>query len=217
MTAAVAYYLRLVGYRQSALPPVLLYLGLLGMIFATDAGPPVSAATVTSAALMPLSAWLARLAALSESRPFADMTAVALAGSTRRLLARTAAATVVGAGLTLVALVWARVASPHHPYDATTVLIVVGMHLSQVLAGVGVGALVAPPLRVTAGGATVAITVVVLLSLVIRWMPPIAPMLYNLDRNATPGATTLLLVIGQAAVVGCLALTAAAVLGRRAG
>lgn len=215
MTAAVAYYLRLVAYRQSVLPPVLLYLAVLGMVFAADAGPPVAAAAVTAAALMPLSAWVMRLTALAESRPFAEMSAVALGGTTRQLLARAAAAAVVGAGLSVVSVVWAGLANPH-PYDAATVLVVVGMHLAQVVAGVGMGAVLGPPLRITAGAAAVAVTVVVLASLLIRWVPPLGPVLDTLVRTPGASAPTLLLVIGQAAVTGALALTAAAVLGRRA-
>jgi len=215
--AAVAYYLRLLAYRQSVIPPVLLYLVLLGMVFATDAGPPVPAATVTAAALMPLSAWLMRLAAVSETRPFAEMTAVALGSPSRRLLARAAAAAVVGIGLSVIAVVWARLANPHHHYGTGTLLIVAGMHLAQVIAGVGIGALVSPPLPVTSGVAALGITAVVLLSLLIRWLPPLAPTLYQLARTPVPGGGTLLIAIGQAPVVGVLALAGAAALGRRAG
>lgn len=216
MTAAVAYYLRLVAYRQSAIPPVLLYLAVLGMIFASDAGPPVPAATATAVALMPLSAWLMRLTAAAESRPIADISAVTLGGGSRRLLARAAAAGLVGIGLCVVAVAWARLSNPH-PYTATTMLVVVVMHLAQVAAGIGIGALVAPPLRVTSGAAAVTITTIVLASLLLRWMPPLAPMLYHLDRSPVPGPLTLLVVIGQAALVGVLALAAAALLGRRTG
>ena len=216
MTAAVGYYLRLLIYRQSAIPPVLIYLALLAMVFATEAGPPVPAATVTAVALMPLSAWLMRLTALSENRPFADMTAVALRGATRRLVARAAAAGLVGAALAFVAVVWARVANPHPYRPAQIAVLVVGMHLAQVIAGVGIGALLAPPLRVTAGAAIIAIVGVVLPSLLLEWVPPLGPMLYNLNTAPVPGPITLFVATGQAAIVGGLALTLAAVLGRRA-
>lgn len=217
MRAAVAYYLRLLAYRQSVIPPVLLYLGLLGIVFATDAGPPVPAATVTAAILMPVSAWLMRLTALAETRPFAELTAVALGGATKRLVARATAAAVVGAGLTLVSLAWALLANRHHRYEPATLLILLGMHLAQVLAGVGLGALVSPPLPVTSGVAALVITGIVLLSLLIRWFPPLAPVLYHLDRTPVPPAGTLLLTIGQAAILGAVTLAAAAALGRRAG
>ena len=216
MSAAVVYYLRLLAYRQSVIPPVLLYLALLGMIFATDAGPAVPVATVTAAALMPVSAWLMRLTALTETRPFAEMSAVALGSATRRLLARAAAASVVGMALSVASVAWALVANPH-PYPMTTVALVGALHLAQVVAGVGIGALVAPPLRATAGLAAVAISVIVLLSLLIRWVPPLAPTLYHLERTPLPGALTVLLAVGQAPIVGGLALAAAAALGRRAG
>jgi hypothetical protein len=215
MTAAAAYYLRLLAYRQSAIPPVLFYLGLLALVFADDAGPPVPAATVTAAALMPLSAWLMRLTALSENRPFADVTAVALGGATKRLVARAAAAGSVGTALALVAVVWARAANPHPYRPAQIVAVVIGMHLAQVIAGIGIGALLAPPLRVTAGAAAIAMIGLVLLSLLVRWVPPLGPMLYDLGRTPVPGPVTLLLAIGQAAVLGGVTLTIAAVLGRR--
>ena len=215
MTAAIQYYLRLIAYRQSALPPILSYLALLAMVFANDAGPPVAAATATSVALMPVCAWLMRVAGTSESRPFAEMTSVALGGGTRRLMARTGAAALLGCGLSVLSVIWARVANPH-PYPASTLAIVLGMHLAEVIAGIGVGALLAPPLRVAAGAAIVATTALVLLSLLISWMPPLGPVLYRLDRDPVPGAPTLLVAISQAAVFGGLSLLTAGALGRRA-
>lgn len=215
MTTAVSYYLRLLAYRQSAIPPVLLYLALLGMIFASDAGPAVPAATATAVALMPLCAWLMRLCAVSEARPFADITAVALGGVTRRLAVRALAASSVGVGLAAIAVAWSVIVNPH-PYPAATVLIIVGMHLAQVIAGVGVGALVSPPLRVTPGAAVLAIAALVLVSLLVRWVPPLGPMLYNLDRTPVPSPMTLLVTIGQAAILGTAALALAALRGSSA-
>lgn len=215
MTAATAYYLRLVALRQSVLAPLLVFVGVLAMVYASDPGAPVSAATATSATLMPLSVWVMRLVAGAESQPFAEVTAVVLGGSTRRLAARCGAAVVLGALLTAVAVVWGRLAAAGHPYHATTYVVVAGMHLAQVLAGVGIGALLAPPLPATSGVAVVVTTAVVVLSLLVPWLPPLGPVLMGLDQPPVPGAGTVFLVVVQAALVGVMAVAVAAVLTRR--
>lgn len=40
MTAATAYYLRLVIARQSMLAPLLVYVAFLALVYASDPGPP---------------------------------------------------------------------------------------------------------------------------------------------------------------------------------
>lgn len=214
MTAAAWYHVRLLGYRQTALAPVLAYLAVLGAVYASDAGPPVPAGSVTAVALMPVSAWLLRLAATAERPPYAEVTAVAVGGRGRLHLARCLAVLVVATGLTGVSLLWAALANPH-PYRADTLLTMVGMHLAEATAGVGIGSLVAPPLPVAAGAAVVTVTAVVVVSLVVAWLPPLNPLLRVLDHTPLPGPARIAGAVLQAVATGVVAAGCAVAAGRR--
>ncbi len=144
------YHLRLVALRQAALAPALVYVGLVALVYASDAGPPVSAATVTAVALMPTAAWLYRLVATVESLPFADITLIRLHGRTRRQLTWMVSAVLLAAALGAAAAGWARLANPH-PYPAPTLVLIGVLHLAQALAGVGLGCLISRPLPVPVG------------------------------------------------------------------
>jgi hypothetical protein len=215
VTSGTAYYLRLLAYRQTALPAVGAYLALLAVIYTGDAGAPVPAATVTSAALMPIGALVFRATAGAESLPFADVTLVVMGGLRRRQLARLLAALVVMTLLSAIATIWAATANPHH-YPASTVAIIVGMHLSQSLAGVGLGCLLAAPLPVAPGASAVALAGVVTASLLIPWLPPLNPLLRTLDHGPTPSALTIAAVLAQAAALGLILALTALPVARRA-
>lgn len=210
MIAGVWYYLLVTTRRQAVLAPIFTMLIVIGIVYATDAGPPLAAATVPAAMLVPIGAWIMRLVATSESKPFADVTLVALGSGTKRHLCRGAAALGFGLLLCAAATVWARIANPH-PYTAGILATIVVMNLVLVIAGIGLGALVSPPLGVTAGAAALAASVLALLSLVIRFVPPIGPVLdaYIAHRSSGPRAFL------EAVAVGVIAFGAAWWLGRR--
>jgi hypothetical protein len=209
MIAATGYYLRLLVYRQAVFPPALAYLGLVAAIYASPAGPPLSPGAVTSVALMPVSAWLARLAATAESAPFAEVSLVALGSMVRRQVARSAAALTVAVALGAAATLWGALANPA-PYPPSTVIALLGMHVAEACAGAGVGALLAPPLHTRVGSAVAVVAAIVLASLLIPWLPPLNPLLRIGNQHTAPGPVTLLLVTAQAAAVGVAAATAAA-------
>jgi hypothetical protein len=216
MIAAVRYYLTLMSRRQSALAPLLVFAAVLGMVYASDAGPPLAAAAVPAAALVPVAAWLLWLCATCESRAFADVTLVAVGSASRRLAARVVAVLAICVALTGLACIWAKVANPH-PYPVTVIAQVAAMTLGSAIAGLGLGAVFAPPLRTTAGAATLAIAAVLVVSLIVRWMPPLGPLLHAYIGTRPPSGPHAALAVGQSVVVG-LALTGLAhVRGRRAG
>ena len=214
MTAATGYYLRLLVYRQAVLPPVLAYLSLVAVSYASPAGPPLRPGAVTSVALMPVTAWLVRLAATSESTPFAEITLAALGGPLRRQAARLAATLSAAAALGGVAIIWAALADPG-PYPATTVIALVGMHLAEACAGAGIGMLVAPPLRIRAGAAITAVIGLTVVSLVVPWLPPLNPLLRAVYQHPSPGPGQLAVITCEAAAVGVAAALAGAVAIRR--
>ncbi len=210
MIAGVRYYLLVTARRQAVLAPMFTMLIVIGIVYATDAGPPLAAATVPAAMLVPMGAWIMRLVATTESKPFADVTLVALGSSARRHLCRGAAALGFGLALCAAATVWARIANPH-PYTAGTVTTIAVMNVVELVAGIGLGALVSPPLGVTAGAAALAAAVLAMVSLVIRFVPPIGPVLDAYIANRQSGAQAFI----EATLVGIVAFGVAWFLGRR--
>jgi hypothetical protein len=201
------------AYRQAVLAPMLAYLTLVAIIYASPGGPPLPPGAITAAALMPVTAWLVRLTATSESAPFAEITLTALGGPLRRQAARLMATLAVGVGLGVVATVWGSLANPE-PYLTPTVITLLGMHAAQACAGAGVGIFISPPFQVRVGTAVTFVTVLTLVSLVVPWFPPLNPLLRAVFENDWPGAGTLFAVIGQAGVVGLAGVLAGAVLIR---
>jgi hypothetical protein len=224
VTRAAGYYLRLLTSRQAVLAPVLVYLALVAVNYSGTAGPasvaepPLQAAVVTIVALMPVTAWLTRLVATAESQPFAEVTLVSLGSSLRRQVARSAAAMSVAVLLGAAATLWGAVANPA-PYPATTVITLLGMHLAEACAGAGIGILIAPPLRTRVGTAVAGVTVLTIASLVVPWLPPLNPLLQAVFHHPSPSPGLLLVVTGQAALVGLAsaALGTAVVRARRRG
>lgn len=216
MIAAARYYLTLMSRRQTALAPLLVFVAVLGMVYASDAGPPLAAGAVPAAALVPIGAWLMWLCATCESRAFADVTLVAVGSGGRRLCARVLAVLAIGAALTTTACVWARVANPH-PYPVPVVVEIAAVNLAAAVAGLGLGAMFAPPLRATAGAATLAIAAVVVLSLIVPWLPPLGPLLHAYIGVRPPSGAHAAVAIGQAALFGALLVAVAYLRGRRAG
>jgi hypothetical protein len=207
MIVAARYYLRLLTSRQAVLAPVLVYLSLVALNNATPTGGietelPLRAGAVTAVALMPVTAWLTRLVATSESGPFAEVTLVTLGGQVRRQAARSAAVMAVGVLLACVASLWGLLvnADRHHP--ASVVAAMLGMHLAEALAGAGVGILIAPPLRTRVGTAVAGITGLTLVSLLVPWLPPLNPVLQATFHQVSPAPGLMLLAMGQAAALG---------------
>lgn len=211
---AVAYQLRLLVFRQSALIPMVVYLALVAAIYASDAGNPVPAAAVTAVALMPVCAWISRLVATSESAPFAEVMLVSVGGRHRYLLARSASTLAVGAALTATSTVWAVLANstPAHPYRRSDLLIIVGMSLAECLAGIGIGVWIEPPVR--AGTAATVVILVSLVSLVVPWVPPLGPLLHGLYQPPMPPPVPLIAYTVQPVAFGAL-LVGANALRRR--
>lgn len=211
MISGVWYYVLITARRQAVLAPIVTLFAIVGIVYATDAGPPLAAATVPAAFLVPIGAWIIRLVATAESKPFADVTLVALGSGARRHVCRGAAALIFGLGLSTVATVWARIANTHHDYASGVVLTMVVMNVVLVIAGIGLGSLLSPPLRVTAGAGALAATIIALVSLVIRFVPPIGPVLDAYIARRTSGPIALV----EATTVGAVAFLVAGVLGRR--
>ncbi|GAB7190696.1 hypothetical protein NUM3379_14020 [Kineococcus sp. NUM-3379] len=208
--AGVVHHLRLLGLRQSFLPPVLAYLVLLAVFYASDAGPPLAAGALTAALLVPVAAWVQRLVSTAESEPFAEITLVRCGGRLRLLLVRLATGLLVGAALSVVAVAWAAIANPH-PYPPGTIAVLTAVHLAEAVAGAGLGSLVSRPLRVRVGTAALVVSGWSAASLAVPFLPPAGPLLVAF---ATSSGTTAARVAAVAAALASGVLAAA--LGLRA-
>jgi len=219
VTTAVRYYLRLLTSRQAVLAPVLVYLSIVAVNNATPADTlktelPLRAGAVTAVALMPVTAWLTRLVATSESAPFAEITLVNLGGSLRRQAARSAAVLAIAVPLACVATLWGLLVNAHRHHPASVVVVLLGMHVAEACAGAGIGILIAPPLRTRVGTAVAGVTGLTLLSLLVPWLPPLNPVLQATFRHVSPAPRLLWLVTGQAVALGLACAVAGTSLAR---
>jgi hypothetical protein len=211
MLRGAAYHLRLVAYRQTAIAPLLVFVSLVGAIYASPAGPPVSAGAIPALALMPVSAWLTRVVATAESEPYADITLVCVGSAIARRGARALAALALATGLTAVSVGWAVVANDPARYTASAVLVIVAMCMAESVAGVGLGLLLGPPVRTAT--CVLSLTAIVVASLVVPWLPPLNPLLRVAERTGS-AAWQVTLAVAQALVTGALAAAASALVAR---
>lgn len=169
----VTYHLRILLLRQSLVAPVLTYVALVALVYASPAGPPYQAGGVTAVALLPVGAWTMRLASTAEGPSFGAVTLLAAGGAGARHLLRAAASFGVVAVLGVVAVVWGAVANPE-PNPATTLLGLLAAHVLVGAAGVGLGGLVSPPLVTRPGGAVAVVVFVTGASVVVPGCRPLS-------------------------------------------
>jgi ABC-type Mn2+/Zn2+ transport system ATPase subunit len=205
-----AHRARLLASSQWFLAPGMLFLAVLAVMYATDAGPPLEAAAVTVIALVPVMAWLSVLAHRVDGRELGRAFAAHVGGRGRAHLATDLSLLPFAAVLTAAALIWPLVSqSEHHP-GALDVNIV-ELHLAAALFGVGLGSLLA---LIERAGWRLLVAVAVFLGLFIARDTPLTPLL-RLSTNATTPHTS---VAGPAAwlcIPGVILVAAAAILATR--
>lgn len=198
---------------RSLLAATFAWLLLLAAVYASDAGPPLTAAAFTAAVLLPVGAWAtaAFLGSLSD-----DLRSMLAAADGRRLVLLAdgllpalwvAAAGVVGV---LAGLVFdPRPDSPAHRGLALL------LHLLCGAVGVALG-LALHAARVSRGTQLVVVVVATLASGRLRWLPPSGPVLatWGADRSPAPGTVAWALV-GPILVAGLLIVLAARLRRRR--
>jgi zinc transport system ATP-binding protein len=205
-----AHRARLLASSQWFLAPGMLFLALLAVMYATDAGPPLQAAAVTVIALVPVMAWLSVLAHRVDGRELGRAFAAHVGGRGRAHLATDLSLLPFAAVLTAAALIWPLVSQGEHHPGALDVNIV-ELHLAAALFGVGLGSLLA---LIERAGWRLLVAVAVFLGLFIARDTPLTPLL-RLSSNATTPHTS---VAGPAAwlyVPGVILVAAAAILATR--
>ena len=196
---------RLLASSQWFLAPALVFLIVLGVIYATDAGPPLQAAAVTAIALVPVMTWLSVLAHRVDGRELARAFAAHAGGRARAYLATDLGLVPFAVLLALAALVAPLISQGSHPHPLMLDVRIVGLHLAAAVFGAGLGSLLA---LIERAGWRLLTAVAVFIVLFVAQNTPLAPLL----RLSTHPATLQTPVGGPAAwlVLPGLALVAAA-------
>jgi len=190
---------------QRWVPPLLVYLIVLGLVYSLDAGPAVPAYGVTAVAVFPVAAWLTRMMVTTEDPVAREITAATARGQLRVQAALLVSAGIATLPFVALAIGWAGVANHHNIHGWSAWLGGVGIHLVFAVLGVGLGALLAPPILHRPG--VLGIIAVTLLSIIIR-ASPVAGALGVLTRNPQRGFAAAI----TPPIAVLLALTAVAIL-----
>src|SRR5690348_5135125 len=201
---------RLLTSSQWFLAPAMLFLVVLGIVYATDAGPPLQAAAVTAITLVPLMTWLGVLAQRVDGRELARAFAAHIGGRARAHLAADLGLAPFAVLLSLAALVAPLISQGEHPHPALLDGKIVLLHLAAAVLGAGIGSLLA--LIERAGWRLLAAVAVYLLLFVVRGTP-MTPLLRLSTHPATlytpVGGPALWLFLPGAALMAAAALLAA--------
>jgi ABC-2 type transport system ATP-binding protein len=206
-----AHRARLLAVSQWFFAPMLVFLAVLAIIYATDAGAPLEAAAVTAIALVPVMTWMAMLAHRVDGRELARAFAAHAGGRAKAHLATDVALVPYAAGLTAAAIIWPLLSQGGHPHPWDLVLRMIGLHLAAALLGVGIGSLL---ILIERFGYRMIITVVVYLCLIVPRPTPVTPLL-KLSTTATTIATPVGTQAAWLALPGAALIAAAAYLSTR--
>jgi len=206
-----AHRARLLASSQWFAAPGLLFLVILGALYATDAGPPLPAAAVSAIALVPVLTWLGVLAHRVDGRELGRAFAAHVGGRARAHLATDLGLVPFALALTVAAIAWPLVSQGHHPHPLSLVVQMTGLHLAAALFGAGLGSVLA---LIERAGYRLLVAVAVFLGMFIIRHTPLTPLL----RLATNPVTAHTSIAGPAAWLyglGALLLAAAALLASR--
>jgi hypothetical protein len=200
-----AHRARLLALSQWFLAPVMLFLVVLGIVYASDAGPPLQAAAVTAITLVPVLTWLSVLAHRVDGRELARAFAAHAGGRARAHLATDLGLVPFAVVLAVAALVAPLISQGSHPHPLLLDVRIVGLHLAAAVFGAGLGSLLA---LIERAGWRLLTAVAVFLVLSMVRNTPMGPLL----RLSTHPTTLRTPVAGPAGwlVLPGLALVAAA-------
>ncbi|PWK82999.1 hypothetical protein C8D88_112250 [Lentzea atacamensis] len=203
MISLVRYLAADVFRGQRFLAPLLVFLGVMGMLFSSDAGQPLEAYAGSSALLYPVAAWMAVVVATSEDVVRRGITVVSAGGWSRVLTAAALVAVAIALAMALLAAVWPVVTNPH-PYTFGEFLIGLAAHTACALLGVGVGLMFARPVFDAIGRTVLAVFAVVVLTYPLGRVTPLGWVLDALGHNSFSLSVLWAAVVGAALVSGAV-------------
>lgn len=203
LTALVRYFGADLLRSQRFLLPLLLFTGLLALLFSDDPGPPPEAWTITVLILYPVSCWLAVTVANTED-PVQRQVTIAAAGGPGRVAAGVLL-TCLTANLVLVtmAVTWPMVTT-RHAFPPHAVVAGVLAHVAAAATGTSVGLLCARPVIHGVGWSVVIGAGTVFLTGTQSWLPPV-----GVAAKALTGTTAELATLTLQAALGLALATAA--------
>lgn len=187
---------------QRWLPPLLLFAAALAVLFGGDPGPPPVPWAASALALYPVAAWWGLVVAHAEDPVRRTLTASAAGGWAPVAAATSVVALAGDALLVALAVAWPVVLGGH-PYPPSTVLLGVVAHVATAVTGTAVGLLCARPVVTRIGWSLLLGVVVVTVTAVQPWLPPVGAAVAALSSgNAPPvGSAGLALALVAAASV----------------
>jgi ABC-type Mn2+/Zn2+ transport system ATPase subunit len=200
-----AHRAKLLAVSQWFAAPLLIFLAVLAIIYATDAGSPLQPAAVTAITLIPVMMWLTVQAHRVDGRELARAFAVHVGGRAKAHLATDLCLVPYAVALTAAAVLWPLASQGEHPHPITLIARLIELHLAAALFGIGLGSGLALIDRM---GYRLITAVAVFLGLVVIQGTPMTPLL----KLSTAAVSTVTPVAGQVAWL-CLpgaALVAAA-------
>ena len=177
-----AHRARLLASSQWFLAPAMLFVLVLALAYATDAGPPLQAAAVTAITLVPVLTWLTVLAHRVDGRELARAFAAHVGGRARAHLATDLGLLPFAVLLAVAALVAPLISQGEHPHPLALDGKIAGLHLAAAVFGAGIGSLLA--LIERAGWRLLAAVAVFLVLFVVR-DTPLTPLLRLSTHPAT--------------------------------
>jgi ABC-type Mn2+/Zn2+ transport system ATPase subunit len=196
MFYGAAHRARLLASSQWFLAPALVFLVVLGVVYATDAGPPLQAAAVTAITLVPVMTWLSVLAHRVDGRELARAFAAHAGGRARAHLATDLGLLPFAVLLALAALVAPLISQGSHPHPLMLDVRIVVLHLAAAVFGAGLGSLLA---LIERAGWRLLTAVAAFLVLFVVQHTPLAPLL-----RLSTHPTTLQTPVGSPAAWLCL-------------
>jgi len=169
-----AHRARLLASSQWFLAPTMLFVLVLALAYATDAGPPLQAAAVIAITLVPVLAWLSVLAHRVDGRELARAFAAHVGGRARAHLATDLGLLPFAVLLALAALVAPLISQGEHPHPLALDGKIVGLHLAAAVFGAGIGSLLA---LIERAGWRLLAAVAVFLVLFVARDTPLTPLL----------------------------------------
>ncbi|MBO0839974.1 MAG: hypothetical protein J2O49_04050 [Sciscionella sp.] len=192
-------------HSQRYLPPALLYLALVGVLYATDPVQALPNFTFTAGALVPVGGWLA-MAAVDGEEPARRWVTITHAGGARRLVLGVALASLFVALVLAVLAIGASIAAHGEWWPIGQLGIGLVAHACAASVGVAVGLACSRLVVDRLAYRVVLVAVACAMVLLLRWVPLVNPLLRAM-AVASVGAGTLL-----EAVVAAVASTTVSVL-----
>ena len=206
MTALVRYTASNLLHSQRYLPPLLLYFVLMAILTSGDSGPLIQLYAGCAAALFAWAVWFTVVVVNLED-PIGRAILVVNAGGSRKVL-HAAVAIALGGAVAMTAFgLFFPLLTGSHTVSAADLAIGAEGQLACAFAGIAIGQICSRLVIRRSGAALLAAVALVVLAFVLRWLPPVHPLLVLME-GTKPAADIALGAAGYAAIAIALLIAA---------